>query len=103
MLSYLVTKVTSLRLRHRLKLGFTKDFSNNQDRKCWMKWCLIYEMLGCFYAHLVLEVEMRDLDIFFHISYLYIENFWLVWRIQNFYKKFQLFKIEYFVYQDDGY
>ena len=36
------------------------------------KWCLIYIMLGCIYAHLV---GMRDLDNSFHISYLYIENF----------------------------
>ena len=53
----------------------SKDFSNNQDRKCWMKWCLIHEMLGCIYAHLVLEVGLRDLDKSLHISYLYIENF----------------------------
>ena len=40
-----------------------------------MKWCLIHEMLGCIYAHLVLEIGVRDLDNSFHISYLYIENF----------------------------
>ena len=40
-----------------------------------MKWCLSHEMLGCVYVHLVLEVELRDLDNFFHISYLNIENF----------------------------
>ena len=28
-------------------------------------------------AHSVLEVGLRDLDNFFHISYLYIENFWV--------------------------
>ena len=40
-----------------------------------MKWCLIHEMLGCIYAHLVLEIGVRDLDNSFHISYLYIKNF----------------------------
>ena len=44
------------------------DFSNNQDRKYWMKCCLIHEKLGCIYAHLVLEVGLHDLDNFFHIS-----------------------------------
>ena len=34
-------------------------------------------MLGCIYAYLVLEVWLRDLDKSFHISYLYIENFWI--------------------------
>ena len=34
-------------------------------------------MLGCIYAHLVLEVGLSDLDKTFHISYLYIENFWV--------------------------
>ena len=28
--------------------GVSKDFSNNQDRKCWMKFCLIHEMLAPF-------------------------------------------------------
>ena len=50
----------------------SKDFSNNQDRKCRMKCCLIHKMLGCIYAHLV---GMRELDNSFHISYLYVENF----------------------------
>ena len=31
-------------------------------------------MLGCVYAHSVLEVGMHDLDNFFQISYLRIEN-----------------------------
>ena len=53
-----------------------KDFSNNQDRKCWMKCCLIHEMFGYVYAHLVLEVGLRDFTKSFNISYLYIENFW---------------------------
>ena len=53
-----------------------KDFSNKQDRKSRMKWCLIHEMLGCIYAYLVLKVGLRDFDNSFHISYLYIENFW---------------------------
>ena len=44
-----------------------KDFSNNQDRKCWMKCCLIYQMLGFIDVHLVLEVGLRDLDESFHI------------------------------------
>ena len=57
----------------------TKDLSNNQDRKCWMKCCLIHEMLGCVYAHIVLEIGLRDLDNSFHISYLYIENFCVIW------------------------
>ena len=39
-----------------------------------MKCCLIHEMLGCVYAYLVLEVGLRDLDNFLHISYLYIEH-----------------------------
>ena len=39
-----------------------------------MKCCLIHEMLGCIYAHIVLEVRLRDLDKSFHILYLYIEN-----------------------------
>ena len=39
-----------------------------------MKCCFIHEMLGCVYAHLVLEVGLRDLDKSFHILYLYIEN-----------------------------
>ena len=51
-----------------------KDFSNNQDWK--MKWCLIHEMLGYVYAHLVLEVGLRDLDKSFYISYLNIETLW---------------------------
>ena len=59
-----------------LHLVLIKYFSNNQDRKCWMKCCLIHEMLGCIYDHLVLEVGLRDLDNSFHISYLYVENFW---------------------------
>ena len=33
-------------------------------------------MLGYIYAHLVLEVVLRDLDNSFRIRYLYIENFW---------------------------
>ena len=40
--------------------------------------CLIYELLGCIYAHLVLEVGLRDLDNSFHISYLYIENVYIL-------------------------
>ena len=28
------------------------------------------------YAHLVLKIGLRDLDNFYHISYLYIENLW---------------------------
>ena len=52
------------------------DCSNNQDRKCWMKCCLIHEMLRCIYAHLVLEVGQCNLDNSFHISYISIENFW---------------------------
>ena len=35
-----------------------------------MKCCLIHEMFGCVYAHLVLEVGLRDLYKSFHISYL---------------------------------
>ena len=35
-------------------------------------------MLGCVYAHLELKVGLRDLDKSFHISYLYIENFWVI-------------------------
>ena len=35
---------------------------------------LIHEMLGCIYAHLVLEVGLCDWDKSFHISYLYMEN-----------------------------
>ena len=54
-----------------------------------MKCCLIHEMLNCIYtylaqevglrvyAHLVLDVRLHDLDNFFHISYLFIENFCL--------------------------
>ena len=38
-----------------------------------MKCCLIHEMLGCVYAHLVLEVGLRELDNL----YLYTENFWI--------------------------
>ena len=53
------------------------DCSNKQDRKCWMKCCLIHEMLRCIYAHLVLEVGQRNLDNSFHISYISIENFWI--------------------------
>ena len=34
-------------------------------------------ILGNIYAHLALEVGMRDLNNSLHISYLYIENFWL--------------------------
>ena len=55
-------------------LPIGKDFSNNQHRKCWMKCCLIHEMLGCIYAHLALEVGLCDWDKSFHISYLYMEN-----------------------------
>ena len=33
--------------------------------------------LGCIYAHLVLEVGLRDWKKSLHISYLYIENLWL--------------------------
>ena len=36
---------------------------------------LFHKMLGRIHAHLVLEVGLRDLDNYFHISYLYIENF----------------------------
>ena len=57
----------------------TKDYSINQDMKCRMKWCLIHEMLGCIYGHLVLEVGLCDFDNSFHISCLYIENFWVEW------------------------
>ena len=46
----------------RSKLNITKDFSINQDWKYLMKCCLIQKMLGCFYAHLALEVGLRDLD-----------------------------------------
>ena len=58
-----------------LNLGTPKDFINNQDRKYYMKCCLIYEILGCVYSNLVLEVGLRDIDESFHISYLYKENF----------------------------
>ena len=50
-------------------------YGNNQDRKCWIKCCLIHKIFCCIYTHLVLEVGLRDLDNFFHNSYLYIENF----------------------------
>ena len=40
-------------------------------------------MLGCVYAYLLLEVGLRDLDKSFHISYLYIENFWIHLDIPN--------------------
>ena len=53
-------------------MRIVKDFSNNQDRKC----CLIHEMLDCIYAHLLLEIGMRDQNNSFQISYLYVENFW---------------------------
>ena len=33
-------------------------------------------MLDCIYAHLLLQVGLRDLDKYLHISYLYIENFY---------------------------
>ena len=46
-----------------------------------MKCCLIHEMLGCVYAHLVLKVGLRDLDTSFHISYLYIENICIFERL----------------------
>ena len=32
------------------RLTLCKDFINDQDRKCWMKWCLIHEILGCVYT-----------------------------------------------------
>ena len=35
-----------------IKLG--EDFSNNQDKKYWMKWCLINEMVGFIDVYLVL-------------------------------------------------
>ena len=47
-----------------------------------MKCCLIHEMLGCIYAHLVLEVGLCDLVKSFHNLYLYIENFWSGWDIK---------------------
>ena len=38
---------------------------------------LIHEILGSVYAHLALEVGLRDVKTFFHIYNLYIENFCL--------------------------
>ena len=42
-----------------------------------MKGCLIHEMFGCIYAHLILEVGLCDLDNLFYVSYPNIENFWV--------------------------
>ena len=64
-----------------------KDFIRNQDRKCWMKCCLIHEMLGCIYAYLVLEVGQRDFNNSFHISHLYIGNVWVVWFVYEMVRK----------------
>ena len=53
-----------------------KDFSNYQDRKCWMKWFLIHEMLGYIYTQLELEVGLRD----FHIPDFISLYFWIYRR-----------------------
>ena len=40
---------------------------------------MLNEMLNCVYAHLVLDVGLHNLDNFFHISYHYMEDFYLLY------------------------